>query len=85
MLGVDGMGGLALTVWVKISANWHRTLSWASAIGAKGAVGCGLRRASVSCAAASQATFVEGVVGMLYRYGKNSTVRAMRSDLVLGM
>ena len=50
---------------------------------ANGDAGCGFTSAFVSCATASLATSADVVVGMLYRYGKNSTVRALRSDLVL--
>ena len=70
-------------VFANISASWHREASCCSAMGANGAAGYGFTKASDSCAAASPTASANVVVGMLYRYGKNSTVRAMRLDLVL--
>ena len=70
---------------VKSSASCRSAVICSSAMGANGVAGCGLSRADVSCAAASRAVSAEVVCGIAYRYGKNSTVRAILSDRVLGM
>ena len=76
---------VAPVVCKKISANCRSADICSPAIRSNGAAGCGLRSVVVSCAAASHAASADVVVGMSYRYGKNSTVRAMRSALVFGM
>ena len=83
--GADGndvcfAGGVVCRV--NISASLRSACIWSSAMGAKGAAGCGLSNAEVSWAAASRAASAELVVGISYRYGKNSTVRAILSDRV---
>ena len=80
----DGVGAVAL--WEQnISASWRRAASWASFMGANGVLGCGFCRAAVRSRAASMAASADDVVGMSYRYGKNSSVLAICSARVFVM
>jgi len=85
---VSGAFGIVFVTSVSIiianiSTSWRRASIYCSGMGANGTAGCGLTRASIRCAAVSLAASADEVFGMLYRYGENSIVRAMSSDLVL--
>ena len=67
----------------KISACCRSAVSCASLIGENGVLGCGCCIAAVRSRAASIAASVDDVVGILNKCGKNSTVLAILSDLVL--
>ena len=79
------LASVAPVVREKISANYRSACICVCAMGENGVAGCGFRSAAVSSAAASRAASADVVAGMLYRYGKNSTVRAIRSARVFGM
>ena len=77
-----GGGGAVAAVVKKISDSCWRACVWVLPKGANGDAGAGWSNASVSMRAASFALSADDVVGMVRSWGKNSTVRAMRSFLV---
>ena len=82
----NGDGEGAVELWEQnISASWRRAASWASLMGANGVFGCGCCSAAVRSRAASMAASADDVAGMSYRYGKNSTVLAIRLARVFVM
>ena len=78
----QGGVGAAAAVAEKMSDSCWRARVWESPKGAKGDASAGCSNASVSICAASFALSADDVVGMVRLWGKNSTVRAMRSFLV---
>ena len=70
--------------WAKMSANCLSAFTWASPMVVNGVLGCGFCRAAVRSRAASVTASAEEVVGIEKSFGKNSTVRAMRSPRVDG-
>ena len=80
--GVAVVRGGGSIWWANIPASCRSATSWSSAMGAKGVDGCGCRSAVVSLVAASTAASADDDLGILYKYGKNSTVRAILSALV---
>ena len=79
----NGDGEGAVELWEQnISASWRRAASWASLMGVNGVLECGCCRAAVRSRAASMAASADDVEGMSYRYGKISTVLAIRSARV---
>ena len=64
-------------------ASWRIAIICSSDIGRKGDAGCGYNSGCVSVVAASLDAYVDEVAGILHSCGRNTTVRANRSDLVL--
>ena len=83
---VDGqIGEAGLHVAVKMWDNWAMAASWALPMCANGLAGAGFARALARACAAVVAASAEEVHGTGHSWGKNSTVFAMRSALVLEM
>ena len=78
-----GSAGLAMAV-LKILKSSTMDCCWASPNWENGASCAGLVRASVRARAAMMAASTEDVLGTGHWCGKNFTVLAVRSDLVLG-
>ena len=76
--GASSSGMVAL----KRADNYRKTRIWSSPRARKGNTCAGLRNASVSILAASAALSIDDAVGISISWGKNSTVRAIYSDLV---
>ena len=78
-----GSAGLAMAL-SKILARSTMACCWASPNWENGAAGAGLVRASVRARAVMMAASTDDVLGTGHWCGKNCTVLAVRSDLVLG-
>ena len=78
-----GSAGLAMAL-PNILARSTMACCWASPNWENGAAGAGLVRASVSARTAMMAASTEDVLVTGHWCGKNCTVLAVRSDLVLG-
>ena len=78
-----GSAGLAMAL-SKILARSTMACCWASSNRENGAAGAGLVRASVRTSAAMMAALTEDVLGTRHWCGKNCTVLAVCSALVLG-
>ena len=78
-----GSAGLAMKI-SKILARSTMACCWASPNWENGAAGAGLVRAFVRTRAAMMAALTEDVLGTGHWCGKNCTVLAVRSALVLG-
>ena len=78
-----GSVGLAMAL-SNILARSTMACCWASSNWKNRASGAGLVRASIRARAAMMAGSTEDILGTGHRCGKNCTVLAVRSDLVLG-
>ena len=78
-----GSAGLAMAL-SKILASSTMACCWASPNWENGAASAGLERAFVRARAAMMAASTEDVLGTGHLCGKNCTVLAVRSALVLG-
>ena len=90
-LGMGGGGLLAAGgrdlrgATMKMAASWRSAVAWSVWIGPKGEVDVGFCSACTKAAAAVVAASADGFLGMAKLWGKNLTVRAMRSLRVAGI
>jgi len=82
VVGVGILAGPGSVIALKIVDSYCRAACWLSLMGESGEAGNGCKRALVKSRAAAMATSVEEDFGMETFVGNQTTVSAMRSDVV---
>ena len=82
VVGVEILAGLWSVISLKIVDSCCRAACWLSLMGESGEAGNGCKRALVKSRAAAMTTSVEEDFGMETFVGNQTTVSAMRSDVV---
>ena len=81
-VGVGILAGPGSVISFKTVDSWFRAACWLSLMGESGEAGNGCKRALVKSRAAAMAASVEEDFGMETFVGNQTTVSAMRSDVV---